>query len=197
MLSRNRNRDGKTPQHLAQRIGQAAQYIRHNRLTLFWAVAALGLVLPWLPSGEAGGARPQPGDIVRGCEVLSTYDGDTMTVNCAGQEVKVRLRCIDAPEVGQEPWGPKSRDHLRRITPGSVELRVHEYDQYGRAVATVGIGNTNINLQMIREGHAAVYDRYCDDRKYQAVEMKAQQTNRGIWDEDGLHQRPWKWRATR
>jgi endonuclease YncB( thermonuclease family) len=81
--------------------------------------------------------------------VLSIYDGDTMTVACAGRKMKVRLYCTDAPEMGQGPWGWESRDHLRAITPPTVRILVRDRDRDGREVADVVVpddSEENLNL---------------------------------------------------
>ena len=99
---------------------------RHKRLGLFWVAALIGLALPWFPSCESRD--------VRQCQVNSIYDGDTMRMTCSGKRVKVRLYCIDAPEMGQRPWGRESRDYLRSITPKQVSIQVRTRDRYGRLV---------------------------------------------------------------
>ncbi|WP_205598575.1 thermonuclease family protein [Halomonas sp. NO4] len=170
---------------------------RHNRMTLFWAVAAISLTAPWLLTDLGGSGAPWAGSTVAerlSCRVESIYDGDTMTVRCAGQEEKLRLHCIDAPEMGQQPWGRRSRDHLRRITPERVEIVARDRDRYGRLVGEVMAEGRSLNLAMVDAGQAAVYDRYCSDGRYPAVERQARQMGRGVWAEPGLQQRPWEWK---
>jgi endonuclease YncB( thermonuclease family) len=129
--------------------------------------------------------------------VLSIYDGDTMTVACAGQKKKVRLYCIDAPEMGQEPWGRESRDHLRAITPPTVRLVVRDRDRYGREVAEVIVpddSEENLNRAQVWAGQAAVYRRYCSEDSYIEAEYSARQMPAGVWQKPGSHQTPWIWR---
>lgn len=128
------------------------------------------------------------------CAVRNIYDGDTMTVFCDGQEEKIRLHCIDAPEMGQQPWGRRSRDHLRRITPEQVEVRAIERDRYGRLVGEVLAGGRSLNLAMVDAGEAVVYDRYCSDGRYPTAERQARSAGQGVWGQPGLQQRPWAWR---
>lgn len=170
-------------------------FLNHRRLILFWAVAALALTGPWLV--PAGSWSPTEGRVMENCRVMSIYDGDTMTVRCAGRKVKVRLYCIDAPEMGQKPWGKQSRDHLRSITSKRVRVEVRDTDRYGRTVGEVFAAKRSLNLRQVRSGWAAEYGQYCDSRRYRIAEAGAQQERIGIWSTPGLHQSPWEWRSSK
>ncbi len=170
--------------------------IRHRRILLFWAAVLIFLPLPWLIKGCA-----QPvistSQSLDNCSVQSIHDGDTMTVSCDGQRMKVRLYCIDAPELGQRPWGKESRDFLRSITPERVTVLAKTKDRYGRTVGEVFIADEtgeNLNLAMVSTGQAAVYTKYCTKRQYVQAEDEAKKANAGIWEKPGLHQQPWEWR---
>lgn len=130
------------------------------------------------------------------CEVIQVTDGDTIDVECAGSAYTLRLKCIDAPERSQDPWGARASRALRQGLEKKVRVVAHEQDPYGRTVATVytADGRQNYNLAMVRGGHAAVYDRYCSNESYSQAEAKARAEGRGIWSESGLHQRPWRYR---
>jgi len=84
------------------------------------------------------------------CRVNSIHDGDTMRVTCNGSKQKVRLYCIDTPEIEQKPWGRESRDYLRSMTPKAITLLQRDKDDYGRIVAEVFAGDTNLNLWSCR-----------------------------------------------
>jgi endonuclease YncB( thermonuclease family) len=128
------------------------------------------------------------------CEVLNIYDGDTMTLQCQGEETKVRLYCIDAPEMGQTPWGKQARDHLRSIAGNAVKLVRLDKDRYGRVVGEVYRGDENLNLAQVKTGYAAVYDAYCKKSEYPLEEQRANSAKQGIWSTPGIHQTPWEWR---
>lgn len=128
------------------------------------------------------------------CTVLKIYDGDTMTLRCMSKKIKVRLYCIDTPEIKQKPWGIQARDHLRSITGQTVQLVKIDRDRYGRTVGEVYSGNTNLNLAQVSAGQAAVYDQYCRKPEYKVAERRAKKAKLGIWSQRGLHQKPWKWR---
>jgi len=102
----------------------------------------------------------------------SVYDGDTLRVLCQGEELKLRLCGIDAPERAQ-PGGMASRDYLRSLLrsaepsaqsrlPDNSLVRVNpiESDRYDRTVAEVFLGETFINAEMVRKGYAWHYQRY-------------------------------------
>lgn len=182
---------GLASRYLARLLWRA----RHRRITLFWLVAALGLSLPWwLADGALWQAFPGGGHTYAACRVLNVYDGDTVTLNCGGGRERVRLHCIDAPEMGQVPWGRRSRDHLRRITPAQVRLVAHDRDRYGRLIGELYDGERSLNLALVEAGEAAVYPRYCRDPRYPRTERAARQAGLGIWAEPGQQQRPWEWR---
>ena len=178
----------------AIRITGLGRVLAHRRLLVFWAVAAVALTGTWTLKGCSVPTR-----VMDDCRVLSVHDGDTLRAECRGEKLKVRLSCIDAPEMGQRPWGTESRDYLRQLIPqdSSVRLEVHDKDKYGRYVAEVFRDGDNRNRRMVRAGQAAVYTDYCalTHFGYYQDESAARQRKAGIWEKPGLQQRPWEWRA--
>jgi micrococcal nuclease len=151
------------------------------------AAAALGLGM-W-------DFTPQPAAGV--CSVVRIYDGDTMTLQCSGEEkqTKVRMYCIDAPEMQQKPWGTTARDHLRQITGTQVRLVAVDRDRYGRVVGEVFTEQgVNLNLALVEAGQVAVYDAYCKKPEYAQAQARAKVAKKGIWAKGGAHQAPWDWR---
>jgi endonuclease YncB( thermonuclease family) len=163
-----------------------------RRLPYFWLAAFVLLPLPWLLSFATARLAPSTE-----CIIASVHDGDTLRATCGGEKVKVRLYCIDAPEIAQKPWGSESRDHLGRLLPrgSAVQIRKIDRDSYGRVVGGVLKENgDNLNLQMVLAGEAAVYPRYCSDDRYSQVQAVAKVARSGIWARPGLHQTPWRYR---
>ena len=164
----------------------------HHRLTLFWGLALAGLLLPWLASCEV--PLMPGGKAARACVVNSIHDGDSLRVTCDGEHLKVRLHCLDAPELSQPPWGQESRDHLRRITPKQVVLVPKDKDRYGRTVGellTADASRASINLRMVTDGQAVVYPRYCNERRFYRAEQRAREERAGVWAKAGAQQAPW------
>ncbi len=128
------------------------------------------------------------------CSVVKIYDGDTMTLRCP-EKIKVRMHCIDTPEMQQTPWGKQARDHLRAKSPTNVYLDAKTQDKYGRTVGEVytrqGI---SLNLYQVQTGVANVYARYCQDQRFFVAAETAKTQGMGIWAVSGLHQTPWVYR---
>lgn len=117
--------------------------------------------------------------------VLSIGDGDTITVTEGTRQVKVRLACIDAPETSQPPYGMEARKTLRGLLPigSQVTLRTKATDRYGRSIAEVLKGSTNINQSLVGSGIAFVYWQYingCDRQTYSRLENDARLKGVGV-----------------
>jgi micrococcal nuclease len=119
--------------------------------------------------------------------VLSIGDGDTLTVRGAnGQNMTVRLACIDAPERNQ-PGGQESAKRLSALLPrgSAVKVVAVDKDQYGRTVGVVFRGK-NINMLLVEEGQAWAYEEYFNNCPSSASELRqaqnaARQQRRGLW----------------
>lgn len=162
---------------------------------LLAATAVVGGYAGYEHLDGGGDARAAAGE-GRVCQVRSVYDGDTATLACKDGKLKVRVWGIDAPEMKQAPWGTRARDALRARLPAGSEVRVEvvDTDRYGRAVARLYQGNTDIGLAQVRDGWGAIYERYNDSAHYRQEVERARARGVGIWAEEGVHQRPWDWR---
>ncbi len=59
--------------------------------------------------------------------------GNTLRVrNPQGQPLTIRLACVDAPELKQNPWGQQSKSRLQQLLPvgQSMQVRLIERDKY-------------------------------------------------------------------
>ena len=136
-------------------------------------------------------------------QLKSIYDGDTLRVVRDGEELKIRLCGIDAPEIKQ-PLGIEARDYLQSLVElgnGELLLVPLEKDRYGRTVAEVYVQDSddtaiNLNMQMVRDGYAWLYAQYKDNcptkNELVLAEEVAREEGWGIWD--GIHLPPWEWR---
>jgi len=131
------------------------------------------------------------------CGVSRVVDADTVRLDCGPgrHDLRVRLACIDAPELAQAPWGQLATAHLSQLTGRRVELISLGTDRWNRVIGRLlDAGGEDINLRMVADGWAAVYPRYCTDRAYYRAQAAARERAIGIWMSDGPHQRPWETR---
>jgi endonuclease YncB( thermonuclease family) len=125
-------------------------------------------------------ARPQQTDqALLTAAVVSVGDGDTLRVQSQGKAMTVRLACIDAAEMKQAPYGQAASQRLKQLLAQGqrVSLRVVEVDRYQRTVAEVYVGSNSVNLQMVREGQAVVYQQYlsgCPGLRNQLLQAEQQ-----------------------
>ena len=138
-----------------------------------------------------------------GSTIISVGDGDTIRIRDGSEKLTVRLACIDAPEISQDPYGERSRAFLKKILPlgTKVTLRIQTIDRYGRSVAEVFTKKGNINESMIEQGHGFVYRRYLskyNGPRYLSLERQAQKLGLGVWSTSptGI-QRPWDYRRSK
>jgi len=167
------------------------QWLRRMLPILIVTGWLVGLAFPWIERMVP--ARGQA------CRVQSIHDGDTMRLDCSGQSIKVRLYCIDAAELEQQPWGRSAHKFLRKIAPRRVQLESIDKDDYGRVVGEVRPSESepSLNWRLVREGYAVVYTQYCNDPSYYRAEREARTAGLGVWREDGLQQTPWIWRRSK
>jgi micrococcal nuclease len=128
-------------------------------------------------------------------------DGDTF--DCTGIG-RVRFIGMDAPEMGQTPYGTEARTELLRLMPIGTTVRlqrdVTERDVYGRRLAYVWQGTVLMNELMVQRGYAltAVYPP--DTAMIpviRAAELQARTSVSGLWATGGFNCIPRDWRADR
>jgi endonuclease YncB( thermonuclease family) len=137
----------------------------------------------------------------------SVHDGDTFraVADVTNEEIKVRLACIDAPEL-EQAGGLEARDYLRSMLTDNREIILMGAgkDQYGRSVVEVfamtdtpGL-EVGVNGEMVLAGMAHYYERYkrsCPENaeQYEFLEQEAINHKAGVWA-NGDAERPWDWR---
>ncbi len=128
-------------------------------------------------------------------EITGCHDGDTCRLVSKAYTGNVRIFCIDAPEIGQVPWGIQARDAIRAEVRGTIRVLVDDMDKWGRPVVElIRDDGWNLGLELVRVGYAAVYTKYCDEPDYYAAEEEAKAAKVGIWRDEGAQQKPWEWR---
>ncbi|MCR9143829.1 MAG: thermonuclease family protein [bacterium] len=133
-------------------------------------------------------------------KVIRVADGDTITIQTPiGDQEKIRLFGIDAPERGQA-FGRKSQRALADLVAGrTVTVLIQDEDPYGRLVGVVYADDeTDVNAKMVDLGLAWVYRRYTNDPELIELEEDARDAGRGLWrDPDPLPPHVWRARNPR
>jgi endonuclease YncB( thermonuclease family) len=135
--------------------------------------------------------------------IVRVMDGDTVTLLDENQTLrKIRLAGIDAPESAM-PYGLHATLYLVSLVLGkTVEAVTYKQDRYGRTVATLMLGEQDINLAMIQVGLAWHYKRYANEQPaaealaYAQAEELARKQNLALW-QDSDPNAPWDWRKSR
>ena len=131
-------------------------------------------------------------------KVIGVADGDTITVLHNGQPEKIRLWGIDCPEKRQD-FGTKAK-HVTSVLVFAKAVQVDPIttDRYRRTVALVRVGDTVVNEELIRQGLARVFTRYCDRpicERWERVETEARDARRGVWSLPNAIP-PWEFRRS-
>ncbi len=133
-------------------------------------------------------------------KVISVADGDTITIlSNNNQQTKIRLYGIDTPEKAQA-YGKKAKKFTASLTAGKqVKVKIYDIDKYGRSVGVVFVNGVNVNEQLIENGFAWQYRKYCKAsfcKNWLKKEKQAQSFYFGLW-KDNKPQPPWEWRKTK
>jgi micrococcal nuclease len=126
-------------------------------------------------------------------KVVSVTDGDTIKVLKDGIQVKIRLAAIDCPEKGQ-PYGQAAKKFTANLVAGkSVKVWPTDTDRYGRTIAFVFVGSTDLNKELLKAGLAWHYKQYSRDPELAKLEFEARSKKVGLWKEPDQIA-PWEWR---
>lgn len=143
-----------------------------------------------------GVASPSLAETLTGI-VTKVADGDTVTLKADGKEERIRLIGIDAPEKAQAPWGMRAKDFTTKLAMGKqarVKTDVTPRDKYGRLLGYLYVGETFVNLELVRQGFALVYTyppNVAHTDEFVSAQRDAREKALNIWDgRDGLKQTP-------
>jgi micrococcal nuclease len=122
--------------------------------------AGLGACSPVTPSPAADGPN---------ATVVAVIDGDTFDVEISGRRERVRLLGIDTPEVAHQAFGDRAANAAEcygveaaaftaGLLPIGAQVRLERdvvgRDHYGRLLAHAHLGNTYVNVEVVRRGYA-------------------------------------------
>ena len=125
--------------------------------------------------------------------VTRVVDGDTLVVDIAGQEERVRLIGVDTPETVHpnkpvEYFGKEASAFTKRIAEGETvrlesDPQNSNRDRYNRLLRYVYLADgTCLNAEIIRQGYGFAYVKYPFSRmeEYRLLERTAREEGRGL-----------------
>ncbi len=131
--------------------------------------------------------------------VVKVIDGDSLLIRSGKENREVRLWGIDCPEYRQH-YAEKARQLSRKLVlKKKVTVQVQGRDQYSRYLGIVYQGKTNVNYQLVKDGAAWVYRKYCTKtmcRRWRSAEKRARRSKIGLWRNDKVIP-PWRWRHSK
>lgn len=165
------------------------------------AILQLSLFLCTLLTGTAAlGSSAIAAESFKEAVVVAIHDGDTVSLKIDGKVYRSRLIGIDAPEMGQEPWGKMSKKNLKNMLKESnkrvlAETDVVKIDKYDRPLVYLWMPDRSsmLNERMLREGYAYLFtiqpnSKYVE--RFVEAQRAAKQSGSGIWGPDGPKERP-------
>lgn len=136
--------------------------------------------------------------------VTAVHDGDTFTCvpvkkthgvyKPAGEEIKVRLYGVDAPELKQE-GGKDAKAFLEDIALKEIVTLEPKAKSYGRQVCRVYLGGKlDLGAVLVAEGHGWWVEKYAPkEQVYRYLQNHAKAFKHGLWSSK-KPQAPWEYR---
>lgn len=191
----------KSPEHLNAMLGLLLaawlcwRVIRG--LARMLVICAFGLLLTGVAAcgvpGEAG-STAGAFDSGRSGTLTRVVDGDTVHVSIDGDDVKLRVLGVSAPETRKrrDCGGPQATALMRRLAPPGSKVTVSTdsktgdtVDAYGRRLGFADVRGRDVGEQIIRAGRATVYSyrgrQFSRIDRYEAAERDARAARRGSW----------------
>lgn len=129
---------------------------------------------------------------------IKVLDGDTIIL----QNHKIRLLGIDAPEIGQKPFGENSKKYLKELIQNKkvcCKAGHKPFDKYNRLLAYCWAEDKFINAEILKAGQAISLFIGDQNNEYKLLflqlEEEAQAQELGIYNSKAhLEEIPYFWR---
>jgi len=132
------------------------------------------------PGTSSPPARPATTAVGTTGFVVAVIDGDSLEIDLGAGAEHIRLAGINAPEAG-ECWADEARDALAGFAGGAVTVAVEGRDQFGRLLGRVFAGPTEVDIEMVRSGHAIALSGGPEADRLIAAEEEAVAASSGLW----------------
>lgn len=130
--------------------------------------------------------------------VINVTSGDIVTVWEKEKQYKIKLYGIDTPEKKQA-FGMKAKKFTANMVFNkSLTVLPKDIDQYGRIVGVIYIAQKCLNEELVKNGLAWVYKKYCSESfcdKWLKLEKEARENKFGLWIDTGSVS-PWDFKKS-
>jgi endonuclease YncB( thermonuclease family) len=130
-------------------------------------------------------------------KVIAVKDGDSIVVLRDKQQIEIRLKDVDCPELAQ-PFGRQAKRQTSELCFGkTVTVKATGKDRYDRTLAHIDLPDGNeLNRELVRRGYAWWYREYSKDETLGQLEADAREKKLGLWAA-AKPIPPWDWRAAK
>jgi endonuclease YncB( thermonuclease family) len=130
--------------------------------------------------------------------VVGVYDADLLNIEDHGEETRIRLYGVDAPEAGQNGNVAAIRFLRRMVLDHPVTVKVIETDRLNQIFAVVVREGkeSSVNAAIVANGYAWVNRDRCradECEVWKAMENRARTLKLGIWSDYNVMP-PWEFR---
>ncbi len=130
-------------------------------------------------------------------QVVYVLDADSILIRKNNKLVEVRLYGVDAPEYKQKFSAEAKAFVMDKVAGKKVKVISKGKDRYNRVIGLLEYDGNSLNYELVKNGWAWVYDRYCRSaelcRRMDKAEETARDNRIGLWQGDNPLA-PWRWR---
>lgn len=161
------------------------------------AIALTAVACAGCSEVDAPSAAPAAGGAGEEAVVTRVVDGDTLIARLGGDDVRVRMLGVDAPESVAEDrpvecFGPQASARTKALLPKGTPVTLAtdptqgRFDRFDRLLAEVSVAGAarTINERLIAEGYAEVFRGDGRGRlqpRLRAAESAAREAGLGLW----------------
>ncbi|WP_353930415.1 thermonuclease family protein [Okeanomitos corallinicola TIOX110] len=139
-------------------------------------------------------SKKQPASIITEVKLARVVSGQTLEVLGMGEQPnlisQVRLIGLDAPDLGQRPWGYDAKTMIEKLIGEGektikLEFDLETKDRFGRTLAYVWKDQMFLNEQVLKQGYALFVGRSPNhkyDNRLENAQHYARLMGQGIWN---------------
>lgn len=138
--------------------------------------------------------KKQPASIITEVKLARVVSGQTLEVLGMGEQPnlisQVRLIGLDAPDLGQRPWGYDAKAMIEKLIGDDektikIEFGLENKDRFGRTLAYVWKNQMFLNEEVLKQGYALFVRRSPNhkyDNRLENAQHFARIMGKGIWN---------------